>query len=138
MPPFSAPYLALCFYCSLYPSQRSTDRVHSYEYISVEVDDEGTGDVTINFRINADGVGLDMTDLPADLKDGDGEPFRMPSFLLTYSLPQDNIEVPMDYNNLGNSAGQPISIDQKTSAALRRPPIISGSVAISISRFSHR
>ncbi|MDT8420435.1 MAG: OmcA/MtrC family decaheme c-type cytochrome [Desulfuromonadales bacterium] len=64
------------------------------------------GNLTINFSIFSDGTLLDLTDLPADLLAGD----RWPGFLMAWAEEQDGIAAPADYNNLGNSAGQPTSI----------------------------
>ena len=34
----------------------------------------------------------------------------LPGFLLAYALPQDGIDEPMDYNNIGGRAAQPLSL----------------------------
>lgn len=57
----------------------------------------------ITFKITRDGVALDPTVAPTDLTGG-------PSFLLAYALPQDGIDEPGDYNNLGKAAAQPASV----------------------------
>ncbi len=79
-----------------------------YEMIDTVVDGT-TNDVTVQFKILSDGTALDVTNLPAEFKNGSGVVFRFPSFLLAYALPQDGIATPADYNNLGQTAGQPIS-----------------------------
>ena len=40
-----------------------------------------------------------------------------PSFLLPYALAQDGIDAPADYNNRGQSAGQPVSVSIANLAA---------------------
>jgi len=84
----------------LLPGQRSI----TYELIEATV--SGSNDVTIKFKILSDGTALDITNLPQDLLD----PGRYPGFLLAWALPQDGIDKPMDYNNLGRRAAQPLSL----------------------------
>lgn len=81
----------------------------TYELIEATVD--GSNEVTIEFQILSDGTPLDILNLPADLVD----PMTMlahryPSFLLAYAMPQDGIDEPGDYNNMGQRAGQPIGV----------------------------
>jgi OmcA/MtrC family decaheme c-type cytochrome len=71
-----------------------------YELDSAAID---AGSLEITFRILSDGTALDLTNLPADLSSG-------PSFRMAYALTQDGIVMPADLNNLGQSAGQPISV----------------------------
>ncbi len=78
----------------------------AYELMDASVD-MMTGDVTINCRILSDGTPLDVANLPADL----AGPGRYPAFLLAWALPQDGIATPQDYNNLGQRAAQPLSLD---------------------------
>ena len=85
---------------NLLPGQRSI----TYELVEATVD--GSNDVTIKFKILSDGTALDMTNLPQDLADRG----NWPSFLLAYAMPQDGIDEPMDYNNMGQRAAQPISV----------------------------
>lgn len=72
-----------------------------YEVKEAVVNGDGTTSVT--FKITRDGTAMDLTAQPADLTGG-------PSFLLAYALPQDGIDAPLDYNNLGRSAAQPRSV----------------------------
>ncbi len=65
------------------------------------------GNLNIVFRILSNGTALNLNNLPADL----AGPDRWPGFLMAYALPQDGISTPADFNNLGNSEGQPESID---------------------------
>ena len=51
-------------------------------------------------------MSYDLTNLPADL----ATPGRWPGFLLAWAEPQDGIASPADYNNLGESAAQPVSV----------------------------
>ena len=64
------------------------------------------GDVTVNLRILSDGTPLDVANLPADI----AAPGRYPGLLLAWALPQDTIEEPMDYNNIGRRGAQPLSL----------------------------
>ena len=66
---------------------------------------------TVTFTITADGVALDMNNLPDGFVDGADEAFRWPSFLMAWAEPQGGIATPADYNNLGESAAQPVSVD---------------------------
>ncbi len=72
---------------------------------------DGTGTPTVTFSVTADGEVLDLNNLPAGFVDGEGEAFRWPAFLMAYALPQGGIAAPADYNNLGQSAAQPVSVD---------------------------
>jgi OmcA/MtrC family decaheme c-type cytochrome len=80
----------------------------AYEITDVTVDVDGYA--TVTFIITADGTMLDLNNLPDGFVDGDGEAFRWPGFLMSYALPQNGIETPADYNNLGRSAAQPMSV----------------------------
>ena len=73
----------------------------AYEISEVTVD--GTGAPTITFKITADGNLLDVTNLPAGYSGA-------PSFLLAWAQSQDGVTTPSDYNNLGRTAAQPISV----------------------------
>lgn len=84
---------------NLLPDQRDI----AYEVMGATVTG---GNVVITFRITSDGELLDLNNLPADLAD----PGRWPGFLLPYALPQIGYDTPADYNNLGQNAGQPISV----------------------------
>ncbi|MHC5112110.1 MAG: OmcA/MtrC family decaheme c-type cytochrome [Planctomycetota bacterium] len=63
----------------------------------------------VTFTVTADGEVLDMNDLPDGFVDGDGNSFRWPVFLMAWASEQDGI-MPADYNNLGRTAGQPMSL----------------------------
>jgi len=77
--------------------------------IEYEIDRVGfrEGNLNIIFRILSNGTALNLKNLPADL----AGPGSWPGFLIAYALPQDGIDAPADFNNLGNSAGQPKSIN---------------------------
>ncbi|MFZ2631504.1 MAG: OmcA/MtrC family decaheme c-type cytochrome [Desulfosalsimonadaceae bacterium] len=77
----------------------------TYELISVAVN--GANQPVISFRILRDGAPLDLLNLDADL----AGPGRWPDFSLAYALPQDGISTPAEYNNLGQSEGQAITVD---------------------------
>jgi OmcA/MtrC family decaheme c-type cytochrome len=65
----------------------------------------------VTFHITKDGAPLDLsTSPPAGFSGG-------PSFLVAYTLPQDGVTTPVDYNNLGRSAGQPASVSLASLAA---------------------
>lgn len=87
------------------PQLLDSQRSITYELLEASVD-ATSNNVTIRLRINSDGTPLDITNLPTDL----ATPGRYPGLLLAYALPQDGIDEPIDYNNLGQPAGQPISI----------------------------
>jgi OmcA/MtrC family decaheme c-type cytochrome len=82
----------------------------SFEYgiNSVTVAADNTT-ATINFFIRQDNVYLNLGDngaviaAPAGFSGG-------PSFLFAYAMPQDGVAAPVDYNNLGRTAGQPASL----------------------------
>lgn len=81
----------------------------SYEMVDAAVDGT-TNVVTVRFKVLSGATALDVTNLPADMKDGAGDVFRYAGLLLAYALPQDGITAPADYNNLGRAGGQPISL----------------------------
>jgi len=87
---------------NLFAGQRNI----AYEIIEATVD-EATGIATVDFRITSDGTPLDLLNLPADLTASSNRP----SFLLAYAQPQGLIVEPSDYNNFGNSAAQPVSVN---------------------------
>lgn len=76
-----------------------------YDLVDATVD--GGNNVTIQLSIFSDGAPLDVANLPADL----AGPGRYPGLLFAWAEPQDGFAEPMDYNNLGERAGQAISID---------------------------
>jgi len=72
-----------------------------------------TNDIaTVNFSITADGTPMTLTTIPPA-----GYSASNVGFLLAYSLPQDGIAEPADFNNLGRSAAQPISVSLSSVAA---------------------
>lgn len=76
----------------------------SYDLMAASVDDGGTEDITILARILDDGTPLDASMLPM------GVDLNNMSFLLAWALPQDGMDEPMDYNNIGRRAAQPKSV----------------------------
>ena len=86
------------------PNLLAGQRSITYELIEATVN--GSNDVTVKFKILSDGTPLDISNLPKDLLD----PGRYPGFLLAWALPQDGIDEPMDYNNFGARAAQPLSL----------------------------
>ena len=76
----------------------------NFEYVIEEVTVNESNQPVVTFHINQDGVPLDLSTIPPEGFTGG------PSFLVAYALPQDGIEEPVDYNNLGNSAGQPTTV----------------------------
>lgn len=86
------------------PGLLAGQRKIEYEIDRVRINE---GNLNIIFRILSNGTALNLKKLPADLA-GSG---RWPGFLIAYALPQDGIANLVDFNNLGNSAGQPESID---------------------------
>ena len=71
---------------------------------------DGAGFPTVTFTVTADGEVLDMNNLPDGFVDADGDAFRWPSFLMAWAEAQGGIATPADYNNLGRSAAQPVSV----------------------------
>ena len=67
---------------------------------------DGNNQAVIRFQILRDGVPLDLLNLPADLTAASNRP----TFIFAYALPQDGIATPTEYNNLGLSAAQPVSV----------------------------
>ncbi|WP_291318119.1 OmcA/MtrC family decaheme c-type cytochrome [Desulfuromonas sp.] len=86
------------------PSIPDDQRAIAYELLGAAA---ANGQLTVDFRISSDGEPLDMNSLPSDL----ALPGRWPGFRLAYALPQSGIDEPADYNNLGESGGQPLSAD---------------------------
>lgn len=76
----------------------------NFEYVIEEVTVNGNNEAVVKFHINKDGEPLDLSTSPPEGFSGG------PSFLVAYALPQDGVEEPADYNNLGRSAGQPASV----------------------------
>ncbi|NJK88637.1 MAG: OmcA/MtrC family decaheme c-type cytochrome [Myxococcales bacterium] len=84
------------------PSVPTGAAIIEYEIDEVTVD-ATTRQASIRFRVLRDGMSMMLNPPPADLSGG-------PSFLLAYALPQDGVDEPLDYNNLGLTAGQPTSV----------------------------
>ena len=82
------------------PELLEGERKIEYELNSAEITEENN--LVIDFNIYSDGVAMDLTTLPEDLTGG-------PSFLMAYALPQDGMDAPADFNNLGNNSAQPTS-----------------------------
>lgn len=83
----------------------------NFEYVLEEVTANASNEPVVKFHINADGAPLDLSNYPPDGFSGG------PSFLVAYALPQDGIDEPADYNNLGRSGGQPASVSLGNVAA---------------------
>jgi OmcA/MtrC family decaheme c-type cytochrome len=75
-----------------------------------EVTVDGAGFPTVTFTVTADGDVLDLNDLPDGFVDGEGNSFRWPGFLMAWAEPQDGIDTPADYNNLGQTGAQPVTV----------------------------
>jgi OmcA/MtrC family decaheme c-type cytochrome len=80
------------------------DGLVNFEYVLEEVTVNESNEAVVTFHINKDGEPLDMSTYPPEGFN------RGPVFLLAYTLPQDGINVPIDYNNGGRTAGQPLSV----------------------------
>lgn len=81
--------------------------VSNFEYQIIDVTVNGSNKPVVHFKILRDGVALDLNTgglLPSDLTGS-------PGFLLGWADTQDGIATPIDYNNLGRSSGQPISVN---------------------------
>lgn len=75
----------------------------SFAYEIAEARVSGSNVLEIDLSVLRDGIAMDLLNLPSDLGSS-------PSFLFGYSAgPQDGIASPIDYNNLGQSVGQPAS-----------------------------
>ena len=82
----------------------------AYEIKSVTVD-AGTGIPTVVFSVLVDGVAQDINNMPTGFYGADGVTLlRDPGFLMAWAQPQAGIAEPADYNNLGRSGAQPVSI----------------------------
>jgi OmcA/MtrC family decaheme c-type cytochrome len=76
----------------------------NFEYVLEEVTVNANNEPVVKFHINVDGEPLDLSTYPPVGFS------RGPTFLVAYALPQDGVDEPADYNNLGRSAGQPASV----------------------------
>jgi OmcA/MtrC family decaheme c-type cytochrome len=76
----------------------------NFSYHIAEARVDGGNVLQIDFSILRDGTPLNLLNLPADLTDS-------PGFLFSYTMPQDDMAEPVDFNNLGRTAGQPQSVD---------------------------
>lgn len=75
----------------------------NFEYVIEEVTVNNDNQPVVTFHINKDGEPLDLSTYPpAGFSGG-------PSFLVAYSMAQDGLAAPIDYNQLGQAAGQPQS-----------------------------
>ena len=84
------------------------DGLVNFEYVVEEVTVNASNQAVVSFHINKDGVPLDLSTIPpAGFSGG-------PSFLVAYTMPQDGLAAPADYNQLGRSAGQPASVSLST------------------------
>jgi OmcA/MtrC family decaheme c-type cytochrome len=80
-----------------------------FSEIEYEIDSftiNGSNQAVIRFRILDDGASLDLNNLPPEFAGSS----RAPSFLLAYALPQDGFDAPLDYNNIGENAAQPVGV----------------------------
>lgn len=80
-----------------------TTGLDNFEYEISSVTVNASNQAVVRFRITRGTTAMDLSTLPADLTGG-------PSFLLAYALPQDGINNPADYNNLGRPAAQPATV----------------------------
>ncbi|HWI13466.1 MAG TPA: OmcA/MtrC family decaheme c-type cytochrome [Burkholderiales bacterium] len=81
----------------------------AYEIKSADVN-ATTNDVTIVFKITADGSPVTLKAAAASMADPLSGFTGGPSFLLAYAQAQDGITTPADYNNLGVKQAQAISV----------------------------
>ncbi|MFA7269733.1 MAG: OmcA/MtrC family decaheme c-type cytochrome [Sterolibacterium sp.] len=81
----------------------------TYEIASATVNST-TNAVSVKFRIKADGTAVTLK-APAAAMSAPLDGFTGgPSFLLAYTMTQDGVTTPVDYNNLGRTNAQPISV----------------------------
>ena len=76
------------------------------EYVLNSATVNGANLAAINFQILRDGVPLDLLNLPADLTTASNRP----TFVLAYALPQNGNANPAEYNNFGETSGQPQTV----------------------------
>ena len=69
-----------------------------------------TNAVTVKFRIRADGTPVTFVPAAATVTAPLSGFTGGPSFLLAYSMSQDGVATPVDYNNLGRTNAQPASV----------------------------
>ncbi|MFA7281806.1 MAG: OmcA/MtrC family decaheme c-type cytochrome, partial [Sterolibacterium sp.] len=81
----------------------------TYEIASASVN-ATTNAVSVKFRIKADGTAVTLKAAAAAMANPLDGFTGGPSFLLAYTLPQDGVTTPVDYNNLGRTNAQPISV----------------------------
>jgi OmcA/MtrC family decaheme c-type cytochrome len=81
----------------------------SYDIKSAAVD-ATTNNLTVVFKINADGKPVTYLPPSATMANPLTGFTGAPSFLLAYSMPQDGIATPVDYNNAGLKQAQAISV----------------------------
>ncbi|MFN2374956.1 MAG: OmcA/MtrC family decaheme c-type cytochrome [Candidatus Binatia bacterium] len=80
----------------------------SFEYVIEEVTVNELNQPVVTFHINKDGVPLNLATIPPAGFSG------APSFLVAYAMPQDGVQEPGDYTQLGLVAGQPASVSLTT------------------------
>jgi OmcA/MtrC family decaheme c-type cytochrome len=81
----------------------------TYEIASASVN-ATTNAVTVKFRIKADGTAVTLAAPTAAMANPLAGFTGGPSFLLAYAMSQDGVTTPVDYNNLGRTNAQPISV----------------------------
>lgn len=91
------------------PTVKAGLKNFTYEVSSASVN-ATTNAVSIKFRIKADGTAVTLK-APAAAMAAPLDGFTGgPSFVLAYAMPQDGVTTPVDYNNLGRTNAQPISV----------------------------
>lgn len=76
----------------------------------------GTNNVTIKFKISADGTPIAFLAAAPGMVNPLTGFTGAPSFLLAYAQPQDNVAAPVDYNNVGVKQAQAISVPLASNA----------------------
>ena len=88
------------------------DGLVTFEYVLESVTVNENNEPVVAFHINADGAPVDLSTSPPEGFSGG------PSFLVAYALPQDGVTEMVDYNNLGRTAGQPITVSMASLSGL--------------------
>jgi OmcA/MtrC family decaheme c-type cytochrome len=81
----------------------------SYEIDSASVN-SATNEVTVKFRIRADGTPVTFVAAAANVTAPLSGFTGGPSFVLAYAMSQDGVTTPVDYNNLGRTNAQPATV----------------------------
>jgi OmcA/MtrC family decaheme c-type cytochrome len=76
----------------------------NFSYTIAEARVNASNVLQVDFSILRDGTPLDLLNLPADLSGS-------PAFLFGYTMPQSDSAAPADFNNLGLTAAQPVSLN---------------------------